>query len=610
MILFLYLLTFVNVSQAQIKEPYKPLHGGNYSGPMVKESPDPLVAYRWYDLKPADSLQVYALSPEEVTCIPRSSFKRNGNTITVLGKGNILFDFGRESAGWLEFDSNDLTDSVEASISEYNEPEIVSAGVKHRFKTAIPVKYGTTYRLKLNSELYEGVRFAWIHVRTFSKPWHIKNVKLICQIKPTNYLGQFSCNDPELTRIWYTGAYTVKLNLLQNYFGAILIDRGDRYSWTGDDYPAEAASLAAFGNYGMVKKTLAYTADNSNGIPAYSLYWVLSLVDYFNYTGDTSFLKKYIGTADTILTKAYYKYDHLPPLGFMGWSERLGAGFDNPQIPEAENTYRMLCIDAWRQFARSMSFLGRNRLAKRYDQFAKGKTKLLKGNEKMMHHFGIYAVSEAIDAGLGNIPEITKRSSVLFANRLRRLSLSPFNQYFIIQAMASAKQYVTALSTIGDCWGGQIKYGGTTFFEVYRPSWNAILKPNDPPPNGEWGYTSLAHPWGCGVTQWLSENILGIKPVMPGFRTFAIIPHLAGNLTWVKGSMPTPHGIIIASFNTQSGKCFIHVPEGTSAEKIALPKSGRRILRITLNGRLLRNTSFHRVSGAGNIIEDKEYVYL
>jgi hypothetical protein len=41
-------------------------------------------------------------------------------------------------------------------------------------------------------------------------------------VKPVNYRGSFSASDPELTRIWYTGAYTVKLCLQKDYFGAIL----------------------------------------------------------------------------------------------------------------------------------------------------------------------------------------------------------------------------------------------------------------------------------------------------------------------------------------------------------------------------------------------------
>ena len=85
-----------------------------------------------------------------------------------------------------------------------------------------------------------------------------------------------------LTRIWYAGAYGVKLNLKKDHFGAILMDRGDRYSWTGDAHPAQAAALVAFGNYDFIKMNIASTASESNGIKSYPLYWVLSLIDYYN----------------------------------------------------------------------------------------------------------------------------------------------------------------------------------------------------------------------------------------------------------------------------------------------------------------------------------------
>jgi len=605
-----YLLIFTVGSFAQLKEPYAPLHGGSWSGTPVPASPDPLITYRWDETKATDSLQIYTLRPKKIKGIPQRSFTIKDHQITVTGKGDLLFDFGTESAGWFEFDSDDLPDSVEASISEYNEPAILNTGAQHRIKTLTPVKYGSAYRLELNDGYYEGVRFAWIHVRAFSGTWHIKDPRLVCQVRPTNYTGSFSCNDPELTRIWYAGAYTVKLNLLQDYFGAILMERSDRYSWTGDAYPAQAAALAAFGNYDVVRKNIVHTSSQDNGIPAYSMYWVLSLVDYFNYSGDSAFLKEYAGNADKRLEKAYNGYDHLPRLNFMGWDERLGAGFENPQIRESQDTYRMLCIHAWAQFAKAMSSIKDSSLAEKYRHFADSKTRAIRADEKTIRHFGIHAVSEAINAGLGHDSEISKLSGALFSDRLNRLSYSPFNQYFIIEAMASAKQYEAAFTTIKDCWGGQLNYGGTSFFEVYRPSWNKILNPNDAPPNNQCGYTSLAHPWGAGVTKWLSENILGIAPAGPGFRDFTVIPHLTKTLTQVNGSMPTPFGVINASFNTASGICVISIPKGTTATKIALPKAGKQIRRVTVNGKLLKDAVFHPTPGIGAAEEDNNYIYL
>jgi len=131
-----------------------------------------------------------------------------------------------------------------------------------------------------------------------------------------------------LTRIWYDGAYTVKLNLEANYIGAILVDRGDRIAWTGDDHCAQAAALAAFGNYDFIKENIDSTANNDNGIASYGLYWVLSLIDYYKYTGDAATLGGYITNVESTLDGAYAAFGTNPNLGFYGWDERLGAGFE------------------------------------------------------------------------------------------------------------------------------------------------------------------------------------------------------------------------------------------------------------------------------------------
>jgi len=135
-------------------------------GPDVLESPDPLVGWRWKDPQATDELEVYTLRPVSVHSGQDGSFEElqalvSGNgPVTVKGTGTIMMDFGQVNAAWLEFDSDDFNGSVEMSISEYNEPAILNAGAQHRIKTLEPVKYGNTYRLELNDELYEGVRSA------------------------------------------------------------------------------------------------------------------------------------------------------------------------------------------------------------------------------------------------------------------------------------------------------------------------------------------------------------------------------------------------------------------------------------------------------------------
>ena len=204
-------------------------------------------------------------------------------------------------------------------------------------KTAAPTAHGQTYRLELNKSFYEGVRFGWIHVRSFDQPWHITAARLVCQVKPVNYEGSFACSDLLLTRVWYAGAYGVKLNMLKDGLGAILMDRGDRTSWTGDDYAAQAAILAGFGQYAFVKASLDHTSKDSNGIESYALYWVLSWMDYFRYSGDVPALRQYADLARAKLDHANAIYAD-PPIAFYGWDERLGAGFEEPNArPETKS---------------------------------------------------------------------------------------------------------------------------------------------------------------------------------------------------------------------------------------------------------------------------------
>lgn len=598
-----------------ITEPYPYLHGGSFSGIDVPLSPDPLIRYRWTNPSASDGLQVYYLAPEAVLAEPVTSFQNVHSLIganplvTVNGTGWIRIDFGVESAGWLEIESDDLSGSIEMSISEYNEPAIVNIGAESRIKTKTPVRYGNIYRLELNSELYEGVRFGWIHVKRFLQPWHIKGIRLVCQVKPVNYTGSFSCSDSMLTRIWYTGAYVVKLNLLEDYFSAILMDRGDRYSWTGDAHPAQACSLYAFSNYDFVKTNLQRTANENNNIESYSLYWVLSLIDYYMATGDNTFLENYIANVQAKLSHGQTVYHSAAGLGFFGWDERLGAGFENPDIEETRLAYGMLFIRACLEFSEAMKHDGRNDLYNYYNNLANQEINTLRTDKQWVNRLGLHASADALNAGFPDGSEQAAIFSRVFSQPQQRLSYSPFNQYFIIQALGNMNRYNEAIHSVKEYWGGQIEYGGTTFFEVFRPDWNDELGENNAVPNNQCGYTSLAHPWGAGVTEWLTENILGIKPTKPGFKTFDVLPHLGSQLTWVSGKVVTPHGTIEARFNVSTGDCRVAVPNNTTG-RMGIPKVGKKVNRVTVNGSLAWNGSFHGVTGIGSGSEDGEFVYL
>jgi hypothetical protein len=595
--------------RSPISEPYAYVSTGSFSGPAAPESPDPLVAYRWPNPKASDALEIFLLKPKAVSADPAGSFENLPSMpgpnpdVTVKGTGSIKLDFGLEMAAWVEFDSPDCPGGIEMSISESNEPGFE--------KTKAPVKHGDTYRLELNRELYDGVRFAWIHVKSLDRPWHIKAIRAVCQVKPANYAGSFSCDDSLLTKIWYASAYCVKASLCQDYFGAILMDRGDRMSWTGDAHPSQAAALVAFGNYDFVRRNIDSTANQNNGIRSYSLYWVLSLLDYYNYTGDAATLGRYVANACAKLDDAYAAFGTDPKLRFYGWDERLCAGFEIwfKPCPEAQRAYEMLSIRAWRDFAAAMEKFGRPDLRDKYSGYARAKLADLRKDENWYSRLGFHAAADAVTTGLLTTAEREALFEKEFRDRVNRISLSPFNQYFILQALAKLDKYDDALSTVRDLWGGMIRYGGTTTFEVFRPSWNSVIGPNGVVPNTQCGITSLCHPWGAGPVKWLNEEVLGIVPTSPGFATYDVMPHLGATLTRVSGTTPTPRGDIRASFNVASGDGAVTAPAGTLG-RIGIPKAGKTITRIAVNGRLAWDGDFHPVSGLGGAGQDSEFVYF
>lgn len=112
----------------------------------------------------------------------------------------------------------------------------------------------------------------------------------------------------------------------------------------------------------------------SNGIESYELYWILSLIDYYEYSGDAAGAESLLSEATARLDHAYEIYGTHPSLSFFGWDERLGAGFENPDLEENQHSYQLLAIQAWKDFSQVLEALGHIDLAERYRGYAAEKT--------------------------------------------------------------------------------------------------------------------------------------------------------------------------------------------------------------------------------------------
>ena len=527
---------------------------------MAAASPDPLRS-AIFDAAlangPEAGLVCYALAPVAVHTGQTKSFECSDSdrSVAVKGPGDLRFDFGVLCAGWIEFESDDIPSDAEFSISEYNEPAVVNEGAQSPKKTARPILVsGCTWRLVLNRENYEGARFGWLHSRSDAPQWSLRNLRLVCQARPTNYVGDFACDDPLLQRIWETGATSVRLSLLPDHFGSILVERGDRHSWTGDAYVSQAVAMPVFGNFGLVRANLDRTANDTNGIESYSLYWILSLVDYVLCSGDTGAFRKHAAIVREKLLHSVEVVRNRGKLGFCGHDDRTGSAFKEPEIEANHRFLHLLALRTVRTFQTALTWTGEDDASVEVCRAVE--TALLEVPLPTSEVLGLHDGTEAVLAGAltDSLSEFIDRE---YRNEVTSVSYSPFNTYFVLQGMVHAGCVAEAMGLVRRCWGGMISLGSTTFWEVFRPEWVDLMKPCDPPPDGVHGYTSLCHPWSAGVTRWLSDHVLGVRPTTPGYSEFVFDP-LAAGLKKMSGTVATVNGAIRAGFEGRSA--WLEVP--------------------------------------------------
>jgi hypothetical protein len=254
----------------------------------------------------------------------------------------------------------------------------------------------------------------------------------------------------------------------------------------------------------------------------------------------------------------------------------------------------MLFIETCRQFAQAMGTINRGDLQNQYKQTADHYAQVVQADTNWVDRATIFAATDAINAGVPTAAQTDILYRRDFANPVERISLSSFNEFFILQAMGRLGWTDQALQTALEDWGGQINYGATTFLECYWPSWNAIIPQNGPVPSNQAGVTSLCHPWSAGCTTWLTRYVAGIEPTGPGFATVDITPHLGRLLTRVAADAPTPHGIIHWSFDAAKGRADLVIPDGITA-RVGIPALDRTIAAIRVNGQMAWDGNYHSV---------------
>lgn len=132
---------------------------------------------------------------------------------------------------------------------------------------------------------------------------------------------------------------------------------------------------------------------------------------------------------------------------------------------------------------------------------------------------------------------------------------SPFFMYFALGTLFENGYSALALKSIAREWGDMLDAGVTTCTESFNSK-------------TEWKTRSVAHAWSASPAIYMMSEVLGIKPVKPGFAEFTVAP-CESELDYAKGSVPTPYGEIHAEWKRRA--------DGTLDISVKAPKECKRV---------------------------------
>ncbi len=499
------------------------------------------------------------------------------------GGAYVILDFGREIAGRVRILTHAAEgnkklrlrfgESVSETCAEVGENNATNDHSMRDFTVEIvswsDMTFGNT-----------GFRFLRLDVPAGSS-FRIKSVVAVSEIDGREQVGSFECDDPFVNKIWNTAAYTLRLCIQNGYLWDGV--KRDRLVWIGDLSCEMHAIYCLYGNLPEVRNSLDFAQregvppDWINGIPMYSLWWLIELADEYKHTEDKAYARGKLAYVRALLSAVDENVsdqgDTAFCYNFIDWPMHYEEGESEEKREDELAGVNYLMRVAMQRTGEMLAFLGEDASLCR---------SILQRLEKKQITVNEYKQAAALAVNAG---DVTAHSlEVLKAGGAERLST--FMAYYIFSALAKFGEYNFALATMKEYYGGMLNLGATTFFEDFdvTAAKNAFRIDELPVEGkvdfhrtfGKHCYTgfrhSLCHGWSCGVIPYLAETVLGVRE--RGVNTYEINAHLSG-LQHVKGSYPTPQGNIDLEYTVQddgSVKTEVHAPEGVTILNVSAEK--------------------------------------
>ncbi|MCJ1446232.1 MAG: hypothetical protein MMC23_006737 [Stictis urceolatum] len=461
---------------------------------------------------------------------------------------------------------------------------------------------------------------------------------------PDTYAGWLECSDFQLTHFWYDGAYTNEMTTdtvrasdvdprdaaspslegktvlfdgakrdRDPYVGDLAVSGRTEYltHYTGTPALNILADLAA---HQRADGWIPPASINNYTLPLfdYPLWWVVSTWDYVLYTGDVPTGSSLYPALLSVLDAFYPSVTNTTTLLLSKGLSNTGSYGDYAFLSRsAEVTYyNALYVHALQSASSLASALNHSDDASRWSARASNVSDAVNANlwdpsvgayfdstdtpEGMARHpmdgnalavLGGVANQSRAESALGYLANATARD---WGNAfMDDTSLVPdgdqrvyaFLSYFDIGARFRAGLVESAFDEVRRLWGWMSARDPGTFWEGIGEGGSLY----------EQGYTSMAHGWSTGVVGLLTEEVLGVKPLEPGYERFEVRPVL-GDLQWARGRVMGRFGGIEVSWGVDGGAFALNltIPTGSVGE-VMVPADGDG-KTVSVDGKVINGT--------------------
>ena len=503
--------------------------------------------------------------------------RRPVNCETIATNG-VLYDFGQETFGYLKLKG--LQGTVRIYYGESREEALDKEHcetldvVNGQLATQKNANHNSQFSI-VNCQLSKAFRFVYIEKDGDAT---YDDVLMDYEYAPfdTQHSGSFRCSDDEINRIWDVAAYTMDLTTREFFMDGI---KRDRWTWSGDAIQSYLINYYLRFDAECVKRTIRQLRGKDpvtahvNTIMDYTFYWFKSIHDYYEYTGDVDFVREMWPRMVTLMD---YVEGRLNSEGmaegqpddwiFVDW-------VDFPMHKRGTLCFeQILLMKAMETMAICAKLLGINKSDYR--------VKAEELRNKIKQTFWSYeqkAYYHAIEDGTMN-RQITKFPNMFailyglaYEEERREIMQSvmlnpaidpittPYMRFYELETLLIDGRHEQVLKEMRDYWGGMLREGATSFWEKYVPSEKGTQHlAMYGRPYGK----SLCHAWGASPVYLLGKYYLGVRPTKPGYEEFEIRPSL-GDLDWMMGDVPTPHGMIHVEMNRHEVKVLATEGSGT-----------------------------------------------